>query len=163
MNFIIYDICFLVLFIVLVSIFLYRGKKNLKKEGFLLLYKTSWGIKLINYIGNKYKKTLKFLSYISIGLGYCLMAGMLYLFGRIIWIYIFNQDIVRAIKVPPIMPLIPYLPQVFKLDFPQEWYVPCTESFKGIGSIDQKLMDYVDDKMEPIMMTWLEEENECEK
>jgi len=122
MNFIIYDICFLVLFIVLVSIFLYRGKKNLKKEGFLLLYKTSWGIKLINYIGNKYKKTLKFLSYISIGLGYCLMAGMLYLFGRIIWIYIFNQDIVRAIKVPPIMPLIPYLPQVFKLDFLPPFY-----------------------------------------
>jgi len=122
MNFIVYDICFLVLFVILISIFLYMKKKNLKKEGLLLLYKTSWGIKLINYIGNKYKKTLKFLSYISIGLGYCLMAGMLYLFGKIVWIYIFNQDIVRAIKVPPIMPLIPYLPQIFKLDFLPPFY-----------------------------------------
>jgi len=122
MNFIIYDICLLVLFVISISIFLYMKKKNLKKEGLLLLYKTSWGIKLINYIGNKYKKTLKFLGYISIGLGYCLMAGMLYLFGRIVWIYIFNQDIVRAIKVPPIMPLIPYLPQIFKLDFLPPFY-----------------------------------------
>ena len=118
----IYDIFFLVLFVIFISIFLYKKRKNIKREGFLLLYKASWGIKLINYIGNKYKKTLKFLSYISIGLGYCLMAGILYLFGRIIWIYLFNQDIVRAIKIPPIMPLIPYLPQVFKLDFLPPFY-----------------------------------------
>ena len=122
MNFMIYDIGFLVLFVIFISIFLYKGRKNLKKEGIVLLYKTSWGIKLINYIGKKYKKALKFLSYISIGLGYCLMASMLYLFGRIIWIYLFNQDIVRAIKVPPIMPLIPYLPQIFKLDFLPPFY-----------------------------------------
>jgi membrane-associated protease RseP (regulator of RpoE activity) len=104
------------------SIFLYTKKKNLKKEGLLVLYKTSWGIKLIDYFGNKYKKTLKTLSYVSIGLGYVLMASMLYLFGKIVWIYVFRQDIVRAIKVPPIMPLIPYLPQLFKLDFLPPFY-----------------------------------------
>ncbi|GAI80863.1 unnamed protein product, partial [marine sediment metagenome] len=117
MNFIIYDISLLILFVIFISIFLYRKKKNLKKEGLLFLYKTSWGIKLINSVGNKYKRTLKTLSYVSIGLGYSLMAGMIYLFGKIVWIYIFNQDVVRAIKIPPIMPLIPYLPQVFKLSF----------------------------------------------
>lgn len=122
MNFIIFDIALLILFILFVSIFLYIKRKNLKKEGLLFLYKTSWGIKLIDSIGKKYKKTLKVLSYVSIALGYCLMAGMLYLLGRIIWIYIFNQDIVRAIKVPPIMPLIPYLPQVFKLNFLPPFY-----------------------------------------
>ncbi len=122
MNFIILDIGLLILFVIFISIFLYRRKKNLKKEGLLLLYKTSWGIKLINHVGNKYKKLLKVFSYVSIGLGYCLMAGMLYLFGKIVWIYIFNQDIVRAIKVPPIMPLVPYLPQIFKLDFLPPFY-----------------------------------------
>ena len=122
MNFIVYDIGLLVLFIIFISLFLYRKKKNLKKEGLLFLYRTGWGIKLINHVGNKYKKLLKVFSYVSIGLGYCLMAGMLYLFGKIVWIYIFNQDIVRAIKVPPIMPLIPYLPQVFKLNFLPPFY-----------------------------------------
>ncbi len=118
----IYDLTFLIIFLIFISIFLYRGRKNLKKEGLLLLYKTSWGIKLINYVGDKYKKTLKVLGYVSITLGYCLMATMLYLFGKIVWLYIFNQNIVRAIKVPPIMPLIPYLPQAFKLDWLPPFY-----------------------------------------
>ncbi len=118
----IYDLTFLIIFIIFISIFLYRGRKNLKKEGLLLLYKTRWGIKLIDYVGNKYKKTLRVLGYVSITLGYCLMATMLYLFGKIVWLYIFNQDIVRAIKVPPIMPLIPYLPQAFKLDWLPPFY-----------------------------------------
>jgi membrane-associated protease RseP (regulator of RpoE activity) len=36
--------------------------------------------------------------------------------------YIFHPTIVKAIKVPPIMPLIPYLPQIFKLDFLPPFY-----------------------------------------
>ena len=122
MSFIVYDVSFLVIFLIFLSIFLYRGRKRVKKEGLLLLYKTTWGIRLINYFGNKYKKTLKALSYVSITLGYILMATMLYLFGKIIWIYAFHQDVVRAIKIPPIMPLIPYLPQAFKLDFLPPFY-----------------------------------------
>ena len=122
MSFIVYDVSFLVVFLIFLSIFLYKGRKRVKKEGLLLLYKTTWGIRLINYFGNKYKKTLKALSYVSITLGYILMATMLYLFGKIIWIYAFHQDVVRAIKVPPIMPLIPYLPQAFKLDFLPPFY-----------------------------------------
>jgi len=116
-SFLIYDIIFLILFAIFFSIFLYTKRKNIKREGLLLLYKTSWGIKLINYLGGKYKKTIGFLSYISIGLGYVLMISMFYLVYTIVKIYIFNPNIVRAIKVPPIIPLVPYLPQVFNLDF----------------------------------------------
>lgn len=122
MNFAVYDISLLILFVIFVSVFLYRKRKNLKKEGLLFLYKTSWGIKLIDKIGNKYKKTLKILSYISIGLGYCLMTAMFYLLGKVVWIYVFHQNIVRMIKIPPIMPLVPYLPQIFKLDFLPPFY-----------------------------------------
>ena len=122
MNFMIYDIALLVIFVIFISIFLYRRKKNLKKEGLLLLYKTSWGIKLIDKIGTKFKKVLNFLSYVAIGLGYLLMGTMVYLFGKIVWIYAINPEIVRAIKIPPIMPLIPYLPQAFKLDFLPPFY-----------------------------------------
>lgn len=122
MSFIKYDIALLVLFVLFVSVFLYRKRKNLKKEGLLFLYKTSWGIKLIDKTAKRFPKTLKFLSYISIGFGYFLMASMLYLFGKIVYLYISFPEIVRAVKIPPIMPLIPYLPQAFKLDFLPDFY-----------------------------------------
>lgn len=109
MAFIVYDVILLILFAVFVSIFLYLGRKNLKREGLLFLYKAKWGIKLINYTGNKYKTALKFLSYISIGLGYILMAGIIYLFGKLVYIYTTLPHVVKAVKVPPVMPLIPYV------------------------------------------------------
>jgi len=122
MSFLAYDLTFLGVFVILLVIFLYIKRKNIKREGLLLLYRTNWGIKLIHRIGEKYKKTLKVLSYISIGIGYLLMAGMLYLVGEIVWLYVFNANAVRAIKIPPITPLIPYLPQIFNLNFLPPFY-----------------------------------------
>lgn len=122
MDFTIYDIALLVIFVAVSSIFLYIRRKNLKREGLLFLYKTGLGIKIINKIGNKYSKLLNVLGYVSIVLGFFLMAGVLYFFGRIVWIYLFQVEIVQAIKVPPIMPLIPYLPQIFKIDFLPPFY-----------------------------------------
>lgn len=122
MGFLIYDLVFLVLFLVFFSLFLYTRKKNLKREGLLFLYRTKWGMKLIDKVGEKYKKTLKVLSYISITTGYFLMIGIFYVVYTIVKIYFFSPAIVRAIKVPPILPLVPYLPQVFRLDFLPPFY-----------------------------------------
>jgi hypothetical protein len=122
MNFIIYDIGLLIAFAIFVSIFLYTRKKNLKKEGLLLLYKATWGIKFIERISKKYKRLWNILGYVAIIVGYFLMATMIYFFIKIIWVYLFNPEIVRAIKIPPLMPLIPYLPSMFKLDFLPPFY-----------------------------------------
>jgi membrane-associated protease RseP (regulator of RpoE activity) len=122
MNFIIYDIILLVIFAIFISAFLYKRRKNLKKEGFLLLYKTEWGIKLINRVGKKYEKVLNFLSYVSVVVGFLLMGTMIYLFGKVVWIYIFESEIVSLVKVPPIMPLLPYIPQIFNLDYLPAFY-----------------------------------------
>ena len=122
MNLMILDLVLLGLFFVFVVGFLYVKRKNLKKEGLLFLYKTKWGIKLINQIGKKYPKTLKVIGYISIITGYILMVLMIYFFIQIVWIYLFNAEIVRAVKLPPVAPLIPYLPQIFKLDFLPPFY-----------------------------------------
>jgi len=122
MSFLIYDIILLITFAVFIFSFLYRNRKNLKKEGLLFLYKANWGIKLIEGVGKKYNKTLKVLSYVSIILGYLLMVGAVYLVGKIVWLYVLHPSIVRAIKIPPIMPLIPYLPQIFKLNFLPPFY-----------------------------------------
>lgn len=121
-NFVVYDLVFLVLFAVFVAWFLYTKRKNLKRDGLLFLYRASWGIKLINIVGKKYKRTLGFLSYISIAVGYVLMILMFWFLGRIVYLYITEPNIVRIIKVPPITPLVPYLPQVFKLDFLPPFY-----------------------------------------
>jgi membrane-associated protease RseP (regulator of RpoE activity) len=122
MNFMLLDIALLILFLVFILIFLYVRRKRVKKEGVLLLYGTKWGVNSIKKFGEKHRKFLKRISHVSIWLGYALMAGMLYLFGKLLWIYLFNADAVRAIKVPPIMPLIPYLPQIFKLSFLPPFY-----------------------------------------
>jgi membrane-associated protease RseP (regulator of RpoE activity) len=122
MDFMIYDLIFLAIFLVFTVTFLFRHRKNLKKEGLLFLYKTGVGVKIINKIGKKYKKLLNVLSYVSIIVGFILMGIMIYLFGKIVWMYIFNSEAVKMIKLPPIAPLIPYLPQIFKLSFLPPFY-----------------------------------------
>jgi len=122
MSFLIYDLVFLAIFLIFFSVFLYTRKHNLKREGLLFLYRTQWGVRLINYFGKRYKKTLSVLSWFSIISGYLLMTGVLYLIYNVLKIYIFSPAIVQAIKVPPIIPLVPYLPQVFKLEFLPPFY-----------------------------------------
>jgi membrane-associated protease RseP (regulator of RpoE activity) len=52
------------------------------------------------------------------------MGSMLYLFGRIVWIYVSNQYLVRMIKVPPIMPLIPYINKIAPgLNLPNFYFI----------------------------------------
>jgi len=121
-NLLAYDIGLLVVFVAFVALFLYRHREGLKREGLLYIYRTSWGMKLIDRVGRKYKKTLRFLSYVSITIGYVLMAGMIYLVGKIVYLYVAYPAIVQELKVPPIMPLIPYLPQAFQLDFLPPFY-----------------------------------------
>jgi len=121
-SFIVYDLIFLAAFLIFFSVFLYTRKHNLKREGLLFLYRTTWGMKIIDNIGKKYKKTLKVASYVCIISGYLLMAGVVYLIYNILRIYVFSPDIVRAIKVPPLIPLVPYLPQVFQLEFLPPFY-----------------------------------------
>jgi membrane-associated protease RseP (regulator of RpoE activity) len=116
-----FDIIFLVVFSLAVSLFLYTHKKNLKKDGIMYLYRTSVGLKLIDSLGKKYPKTLKVLSYVSVFCGYLLVIASFYVVFNIISAFT-NAEFVKAIKVPPIMPLIPYLPELFKIDVLPPFY-----------------------------------------
>jgi membrane-associated protease RseP (regulator of RpoE activity) len=122
MAFYVYDIIFLIIFCLFVGIFLYRKRANLKREGIMYLYRTQVGVKLINYIGEKYKKTISAFSILGIISGYILMASMVYFLGKLVYIYVFMPEIVKAIKIPPLMPLIPYLPEAFKISFLPPFY-----------------------------------------
>ena len=121
-NIYIYDITFLVLFTLAVVIFLYKKRSNLKREGIMYLYKTKVGIKLIDYIGTKYKKTLTVLSYFSVISGYILMLGMIYFLYMLLKIYLFQPAFVRQVPIFPLMPLVPYVPELFKIPFLPPFY-----------------------------------------
>ena len=115
-RFEIFDITLIVILLAITLFFLYKNKKKLGREGILFLYRTRWGIKIIDKIGKKYKKTLKVLSYISIFIGYILMVSIVYFFTKVIWGYLFNPEVAEMMGgAPPIAPLIPYFPRLFGL------------------------------------------------
>ena len=122
MSFYIYDIIFLVLFTLGVVWFLYTRKHNLKREGIMYLYRTQVGIRFIEYVGTKYKKTISVFGFLGIVAGYLLMGLMVYMLYKIIYLYLFVPELVRAIKVPPFLPLVPYIPEAFNIDFLPPFY-----------------------------------------
>ncbi len=115
-GFFIYDLGFLVIFTIFIFLFLYKKRKNLKREGIMYLYRTKLGIKVINYIGKKYSRILHVIKYLVIFIGYLLMAGMIYLLSQTVYIYIKVPEITKIIKAPPIAPLIPYFPKIFGVE-----------------------------------------------
>ena len=93
MEFIYYDLIFLVTFLLVIGILLYKNKKNVKREmKIAFLYRAKWGVRFIEYIGGRYTKTLNFLKYIIIGVGYILMAGILYLMGKTVYLYVKHPE-----------------------------------------------------------------------
>lgn len=121
-SFLIYDIAFLAVFAIGLFIFLRSGRKNLKREGSFILYRTPWGIKLMDKIGKKHPNLFTVLSYISIAISYILTALAIYLVLNVAYIYATIPSVVRAIKIPPLLPLFPYVPQIFKLSFLPPFY-----------------------------------------
>ena len=122
MSFIIYDITFLVLSILIVGIFFYKKRKNFTIEGPLYLYRTKIGLQYIEKISKKYKSLLKSLQYLILISGYALMVFSLWFIIKLAYIYITSPYLAKALKVPVIFPLIPYLPSLFKLDFLPPFY-----------------------------------------
>src|SRR3989338_6702408 len=122
MSFVTYDIVFLVLFTLAVVLFLYTHKHNLKREGLLYLYRTRVGLKIIEWTSRKFAWLLRPMQYVVITSGYLLMAFMLWMLVKISYVYLTSPTLARALKAPLIFPLIPYLPEIFKLDFLPPFY-----------------------------------------
>jgi len=120
MRFLYYDLLFLVIFSIAIAFFLYKNRKKLQIESkILLLYRTKWGMKLINRIGTKYPSLLNILVYCSIISGYVIMILAMYFIIQTLFLII---NAVSLPNIPPLMPLIPYLPSIFKLDFLPPFY-----------------------------------------
>lgn len=124
-SFIAFDLTLLVLFTIFIIVFLYIKRKNVIREGIIFLYRTQLGMKIMNNIGDKYKRTLKAMAYPIIIVGYLLMIGIVWLLVQVTYYYVRFPEISQLIKAPPIIPLIPYFPQLFGLEafFPNFYFV----------------------------------------
>lgn len=120
-SFVVYDLIFLVVFTLLVVLFLYTRKHNLKRQGLMYLYRTSVGLKIMDTFANKYRKILKPAQYVVIACGYVLMAAMVYLLVQFTYLYS-KFDIVSQVKIPPVLPLFPYATDLFKVGFLPPFY-----------------------------------------
>jgi membrane-associated protease RseP (regulator of RpoE activity) len=112
MNFFYIDLALLIFFCIFVTIFLYKNKKKVKREGLFFLYKTKHGLKFMDNFSKRFSKQLKVISYISITFGYVAMIAMIAL---LIDNVVLLAKMPEVIKAPPIMPVIPYAPQIFKV------------------------------------------------
>lgn len=122
MKFIIYDVTFLVLATVLVALFLYTRKHNLKREGLLYLYRTKVGLRLIEWTSKKYARVLRPMQYVVIAFGYLLLLTMLWLLAKLSYHYLTSPSLAQQLRVPVVMPLIPYIDKLFAVDFLPPFY-----------------------------------------
>ncbi len=121
-TFVIYDVALLVLFTLVTIVFLYKRRHNLQRQGLLYLYRTRVGIKFIEWTSTKFPKTLYYLQFIVVASGYLLMVVMTYFLIKFSYVYLTSPIIAQALKVPVIVPLVPYLPEIFNLDFLPPFY-----------------------------------------
>lgn len=113
MEFIFYDLIFLAIFVLAIVLFLYIRRSKLKREGLLFLYRTDIGIKIIDNIAKKYSGILEALQYIVIACGYILMIIVTYSLGRLSYEYIVSPTLAQTLRVPVLMPLVPYVDKFF--------------------------------------------------
>src|SRR3989344_2187292 len=118
----VYDIIFLLVFTLIAVVFLYRKKHNLRKEGIMYLYPTQIGVKLIDKFAKKYSRLLKFTEYIVLVSGYLLMITVIYGVMKLAIGYVTSPTLASELRVPVIIPLIPYLPELFHIDFLPPFY-----------------------------------------
>ncbi len=83
-----YDIIVAIFFFIILSIILIKNRKNLKIEKilfpvvYMILYRTRVGLKFMDKISKKFRKSIKIFGYISIGVGF---LGMALMFFLIVW------------------------------------------------------------------------------
>jgi len=140
MNFYLYDVIFCLIFILFVVIFLYKRRKDIKVERPFILYRTKFGIKLIEKIAKK-EKLLNSLEKIVIVFGYILMLVGLFMIYLIVKIMILTPDkYMNVIKAPPIFPLIPYFTNLFHIDILPPFYFTYWIIIIAIASISHEFL-----------------------
>ncbi|HLC31688.1 MAG TPA: site-2 protease family protein [Candidatus Nanoarchaeia archaeon] len=122
MSFIIIDLILFVLFTIATVLFLYKRRSNLKRQGALYLYPTQVGVKFIEQFTKKYHALLRPLQYLILISGFALMITIVIALINLSYTYFTSPYLAEALKIPVLTPLIPYLPELFKLDYLPHFY-----------------------------------------
>src|SRR3989344_69027 len=115
-SFIVYDLIFLILFGIFAFVVFKKNRSSFKRQGWMFLYHTKFGIELMKSSAKRFGKILRPLSYVVIASGYVLMAGILWLITKTVWTYVTLPIPDQLRNLPPIAPLIPYFPKLFNLE-----------------------------------------------
>jgi membrane-associated protease RseP (regulator of RpoE activity) len=124
-NVVVCDLIFLVLFTIFVIYFIRKNKSGLSREGIIYMYRTQAGVRAIEKFSKKYGRFLHSIKHFVIFIGFVLMAGMVWMLGQTLALYMRHPEITQNIKAPPIAPLIPYFPKLFGMSsfFPPFYFV----------------------------------------
>lgn len=117
MSFMYYDLAILAVFCIFVITFLYIRRSRVKREGILFLYRTQTGLKTIDKLNQKFNKLWGKLGPVVIIAGFIFIVLIFILLIQSIFL-----TFRMPTKIPPIMPLVPYLPQAFKLPLPPFYF-----------------------------------------
>jgi len=82
----------------------------------MYMYRTKLGLEAIEKFSSKFSKLLHIMKYPIVILGFGLMAIMIFLLCQTVYVYVTFPQISQIIKAPPVMPLIPYFPQIFGVE-----------------------------------------------
>lgn len=115
-SFIVYDLVFLILFSIFAVYTFRKNRASFKRQGWMFLYHTKFGIRLMQWGATKFEKVLKPLSYVVIASGYVLMVSIMWLITKTVWTYVTLPIPDQLKNLPPIAPLIPYFPALFNLE-----------------------------------------------
>ena len=138
MNIMTYDLVFFALCIIFVTIFLYKRRKMIKVEKPFILYRTQFGVNLIEKIAKK-KRLLSSIEKIIVVFGYILMLIGIFMIFWLVKIMVFTPEkYIGVIKAPPIMPLIPYFTNIFKIDILPPFYFTYWIIIIAIASISHE-------------------------
>ena len=115
--FVVYDLTILVLFSLFVFLFLLKNKKKIKREGLFFLYRTKTGLKAIDRLTKKFKNVWKSIGTLVVVLGFIFMVLIFILLIQSVFL-----TFKMPTKAPPVMPLLPYVPQAFKMPLPPLYF-----------------------------------------
>jgi hypothetical protein len=103
------EIILAIIFVLLLSWYLWKNRKHvvLQKILFPLLYifmlRRKWGLGLMDLIARKYRRSVRFFGYVSIGVAFIAMGFMIWLFVQI-GIWLFTEPAKAALA-----PVLPFL------------------------------------------------------
>ncbi len=109
--------------LIAVLLFVYRKKFHFQFK-VIALYRTTWGLGLMNRIASRYRELVKLLGYMGIGVGF---LGMFFI------VFILLQSVFTLITVPNSpSPLSPVLPGVRIPGVPDSFFVPFVQGIIAI-------------------------------